>query len=109
MDALPPPPLGGDVSRASVVIVPTIITVVIAVLLTLARLYVRISILNRLEWDDFFNVLATVRRSQMLQSGEPYHGVHEVLTYQFAAGGNCGDGPDSWSDLRWTGKTYILP
>lgn len=68
MDALPPPPLGGDVSRASVVIVPTVITVVIAVLLTLARLYVRISILNRLEWDDFFNVLATVRRFQILQS-----------------------------------------
>lgn len=60
MDALPPPPLGGDVSRASIMIIPTVLTVVIAVLLTLLRLYVRTMILNRLEWDDFFNVLAAV-------------------------------------------------
>ena len=59
MDAIPPPP-DGDVSRAAVVSVPTVVTAIIAVILTGLRLYVRLKILKRLDWDDFFNVLAAV-------------------------------------------------
>lgn len=55
--ALPPE---GNVSRAYAVAVPTILTVIIAAILTALRLYVRIRVLKRLEWDDFFNVLAMV-------------------------------------------------
>ena len=62
MEAIPPPP-DGDVSRAAAVTIPTIVTVIIAVILTGLRLYVRMSILKRLEWDDFFNVLAAVSKN----------------------------------------------
>jgi len=56
------PPPGGDISRAYVVAVPTVLTVIIAAILTALRLYVRTRMLKRLEWDDFFNVLAMVSR-----------------------------------------------
>lgn len=48
-------------SRALVIVVPTIVTTVIAVILTLLRLYVRKFVMRTLAWDDWFNVLATVR------------------------------------------------
>ena len=68
MDAIPPPP-GGDVSRASVVSIPTVLTAIVAVILTLLRLYVRMSILKRLDWDDFFNVLAAVSKKLYFVDG----------------------------------------
>lgn len=43
------------------VAVPTIVTTAIAAILTIVRLYVRIRILNGLEWDDYFNAAAMVR------------------------------------------------
>lgn len=49
-----------DVSRASVVTIPTVVTTIIAVVLTLLRLYVRRYVIRMMSWDDFFNVLATV-------------------------------------------------
>jgi hypothetical protein len=49
-----------DVSRASLVTVPTIVTTAIAVVLTALRVYVRLYVIKRPGWDDFFNVLATV-------------------------------------------------
>ncbi|THC94942.1 hypothetical protein EYZ11_005581 [Aspergillus tanneri] len=50
-----PPP--DDVSRATVVTIPTIITTVIALVLTLLRLYVRRYMIRMVDWDDLFNVL----------------------------------------------------
>lgn len=50
----------GDVSRASVVIIPTVVTTMIALVLTLLRLYVRRYMIRMFGWDDFFNVLAMV-------------------------------------------------
>lgn len=50
-----------NASQASVVVVPTIVTTVIAVVLTLLRLYVRKFVMRTLSWDDWFNLLATVR------------------------------------------------
>lgn len=49
-----------DVSRASVVTIPTIVTTVMALVLTLLRLYVRRYMIRILDWDDLFNVLAMV-------------------------------------------------
>ena len=64
MESMPPPP-GGDLSRAYAVAIPTIVTVIIAAILTGLRLYVRIRLLKRLEWDDLFNVLAMVGRPSL--------------------------------------------
>lgn len=50
-----------NVSQAHVVIVPMVVTTIIAVILTLLRLYVRIRMIKLFGWDDFFNVLAMVR------------------------------------------------
>ncbi|KIM97019.1 hypothetical protein OIDMADRAFT_58562 [Oidiodendron maius Zn] len=47
-----------NVSQAHVVIVPMVVTTIIAVILTLLRLYVRIRMIKLFGWDDFFNVLA---------------------------------------------------
>ena len=58
-----PPPPDGDVSRAYAVAIPTILTTIIAAILTALRLYVRMRLLKRLEWDDFFNVLAMVSQA----------------------------------------------
>ncbi len=58
----PVPPPRGDVSRAYTVVIPTILTVIIAAIMTVLRLYVRIHMLKRLEWDDLFHVLAMVSR-----------------------------------------------
>ena len=52
-----------DVSRASMVVVPTLITAIVALVLTGLRLWVRIHIVHLVGWDDFFNVLAMVRTS----------------------------------------------
>ena len=60
MDSLAPPP-DGNVSRAYVIAIPTIITTAVAGILTILRLFVRIRILNGLEWDDYFNAGAMVR------------------------------------------------
>ncbi|RAK89745.1 hypothetical protein BO79DRAFT_192943 [Aspergillus costaricaensis CBS 115574] len=49
-----------NASQASVVVVPTIVTTVIAVVLTLLRLYVRKFVMRTLSWDDWFNLLATL-------------------------------------------------
>ena len=40
--------------------IPTIVTTVACVALTLLRLYVRRYMIRMLGWDDFFNVLAMV-------------------------------------------------
>lgn len=53
-------PMPLDVSRASVVTIPTVVTTIIAVVLTLLRLYVRRYVIRMMSWDDFFNVLATL-------------------------------------------------
>ncbi|GKZ21774.1 hypothetical protein AbraIFM66951_008761 [Aspergillus brasiliensis] len=49
-----------NASQASVVVIPTIVTTVIAVVLTLLRLYVRKFVMRTLSWDDWFNLLATL-------------------------------------------------
>lgn len=53
-----PRPPDGNRSRAYNVAVPTIVTVVAAAVLTGLRLWVRLRMLKRFEWDDIFNVLA---------------------------------------------------
>jgi hypothetical protein len=50
-----------DVSHAQMVIIPTVLTTVIAVILTLLRLYVRVWMIKLFGWDDLFNLLAMVR------------------------------------------------
>lgn len=50
-----------DVSHASMVIIPTVLTTVIAVIMTLLRMYVRIWMIKLFGWDDLFNMLAMVR------------------------------------------------
>ncbi|OKL57810.1 hypothetical protein UA08_06964 [Talaromyces atroroseus] len=47
-----------DVNRASELLIPTILTSVVAFILTALRIYVRLRIIKMLDWDDFFNVLA---------------------------------------------------
>ena len=55
-----PIPLDGDISRGYVVLVPTGITTVIGIILTGVRMYVRSSIVKKLDWDDFWQVLGMV-------------------------------------------------
>lgn len=52
-------------SRAAVILAATIVTTVIAVVLTLLRLYVRVFLIKLLDWDDLFNVLGMVRSMQL--------------------------------------------
>lgn len=49
-----------EASRASIVMVPTILTTGVATILTGLRIYVRTKIIKRIGWDDIFNVIATV-------------------------------------------------
>lgn len=51
-----------EASRASVVLVPTILTTGVAIILTGLRIYVRTNLIKQLGWDDIFNVIATVSR-----------------------------------------------
>lgn len=53
-------PALADVSRAYMVSVPTIVTTVIALILTALRMYVRIRMIKMVDWDDWFNLLAMV-------------------------------------------------
>ncbi|QGA17658.1 hypothetical protein EYB26_005333 [Talaromyces marneffei] len=46
-----------DVNRASELLVPTILTTIIAFIVTALRIYVRVRVIKLLDWDDFFNVL----------------------------------------------------
>lgn len=55
-----PANMPGDVSRAYMVTIPTIVTTAIAVFLTTLRMYVRIRLMKMVAWDDFFNMLAVV-------------------------------------------------
>lgn len=64
------PPADGYPSRAYVVAIPTIVTAIIAAILTGLRLYVRTRLLKKLEWDDFFNVLAIVSGMHDLRAGD---------------------------------------
>lgn len=50
-----------NVSIAYTVIVPLVLTTVVAFILTILRLYVRIRMIKLVGWDDLFNVLAMVR------------------------------------------------
>ena len=59
MEPLPIPP-DGDVNRGYVVLVPTGITTIIGIILTGVRIYVRSSIVKKLDWDDFWQVLGMV-------------------------------------------------
>ncbi|EIT72321.1 hypothetical protein AO1008_11557 [Aspergillus oryzae 100-8] len=56
----------GDVSRATMVTVPTIATTIIALILTLLRLYVRRYMIRMLSWDDWFNVFAMLTQLVVL-------------------------------------------
>lgn len=67
-----------DVSRASVVTIPTIVTTVMALVLTLLRLYVRRYMIRMLDWDDLFNVLA------MVSSSHTHSNVKEKITREQA-------------------------
>ncbi|KAL1974618.1 hypothetical protein VTN31DRAFT_4822 [Thermomyces dupontii] len=49
-----------EASRASVVLVPTILTTGVAIILTGLRIYVRTNLIKQLGWDDIFNVIATM-------------------------------------------------
>ena len=49
-----------DVNRASELLIPTILTTVVAFIVTVLRVYVRLRVIKLLDWDDFFNVLAMV-------------------------------------------------
>ena len=53
-----------NVSIADTVIVPLVLTTVVAFILTVLRLYVRIRMIKLVGWDDLFNVLAMVRTVQ---------------------------------------------
>ncbi|RAO65756.1 uncharacterized protein BHQ10_001768 [Talaromyces amestolkiae] len=47
-----------DVNRASELLIPTILTTIVAFIVTALRIYVRLRLIKLLDWDDFFNVLA---------------------------------------------------
>lgn len=47
-------------SRTNVVLVATIVTTVVAILLTCLRLYVRLFMIKLLDWDDLFNIIGMV-------------------------------------------------
>lgn len=49
-----------DVNRAAELLIPTILTTVVAFIITALRIYVRLRVIKLLDWDDFFNVLAMV-------------------------------------------------
>lgn len=49
-----------DVNRAAELLIPTILTTIVAFIVTALRIYVRIRVIKLLDWDDFFNVLAMV-------------------------------------------------
>lgn len=49
-----------DVNRAAELLIPTILTTIVAFIMTALRIYVRLRVIKLLDWDDFFNVLAMV-------------------------------------------------
>lgn len=49
-----------DVNRAAELLIPTILTTIVAFIVTALRIYVRLRVIKLLDWDDFFNVLAMV-------------------------------------------------
>ncbi|EED17194.1 conserved hypothetical protein [Talaromyces stipitatus ATCC 10500] len=49
-----------DTNRASELLIPTILTTIVAFIITALRIYVRMQKIKLLGWDDFFNVLAMV-------------------------------------------------
>jgi hypothetical protein len=97
-----------DVSQAQVVTIPMIVTTIIAVILTLLRLYVRIRMIKLFGWDDFFNVLAMVRNPS---SGVLLVGTAKIFQQLltgpcvFAGNARSGDGPHPWSGPLWPGTT----
>ena len=100
----PSPPPDGNVGRAYTVAAPTIVTVVVATILTGLRLFVRLKLLRKLEWDDFFNVLAMV---SCLWSVDLVL-VETGLILDIAAGRTCGHGPRLRSDVERAWSTSLL-
>lgn len=66
-----------DASIAYVVTVPTILTTLIALVLTCLRMYVRIYMIKLVDWDDYFNVFAMVTTLVVmgLTVGATYNGL----------------------------------
>lgn len=62
-----PPNLPPNVSHAYVLAVPTVITFIVAMVLTGLRMWVRFRIIKLVSWDDFFNILAAVRQTHHRQ------------------------------------------
>ena len=60
MEASGPPPPGGDVNKGSAILAPLAVTIGVATMLVILRLYVRARMLHSLWWDDFFIVVAMV-------------------------------------------------
>lgn len=56
-----------DVNRAAELLIPTILTTIVAFIVTVLRIYVRLRVIKLLDWDDFFNVLAMVSSSILIR------------------------------------------
>lgn len=85
-------------SRAYVVSSALIVSTIVAMILTMMRMYVRIWMIKLVGWDDFFNVLAMVSASRSRKDVNIINGLCIV-------GDDCGDGPNPCCGAIGVGET----
>lgn len=90
-------------SRAIDVLIPTILTTVVAFILTGLRLYVRRFMVRMFGWDDVFNVLALVSISFQTPS-QSASNRNPALAVR-----NCGNGPGHHINQVWARTSFPVP
>lgn len=90
-------------SRAIDVLVPTILTTVVAFILTGLRLYVRRFMMRMFGWDDVFNVLALVSISFQVPSQSASHRNPALVVC------DCGNGPGHHINQVWPRAAFPVP
>lgn len=90
-------------SRASEVLVPTILTTVVAFILTGLRLHVRRFMVRMFGWDDVFNVLSLVSISFQVPSQSASNRNPALAVC------NCSHGPGHRINQVWARTTFPVP
>jgi hypothetical protein len=102
-----------DVNRAAELLIPTILTTIVAFIATAFRIYVRLRVTKLLDWDDFFNVLANVSSMMLLrllhktnkQTNRSERGgklISILITGHYVRGHGLGH----WRYIEWNRTTY---
>ena len=83
MEHLEPPP-DGDVSHGYIIAAPLISTTVVALIMTVLRIYTRLFVIKKPDWDDLFNALAMV---YLLESKARLAEANAPQVFMFVAAG----------------------